>query len=899
MRMEPAPETTPIPSARPLRILMLEDTPEDAELNSVALLNGGISFTSLRVETRADFLRALDEFQPDIILSDYRLPAFDGREALQVMSERASDVPVIMVTGAVGDELAVELLHGGARDYVLKDRLARLPSAVQRALDEARLRREREAAERALRESEARHRSFIAASPDGVGVIDPAGKVIFASPKIHELLGLERGLDLRGTDAFEWIAAEDRERARTNFARNTRGEIVSDADYRLVRRDGTPLYVEMNGAPIFDADNRITAVVTVVRDATARREAVEALRRSEQKYRTLFEESWDGLFITDAAGCILDMNRRGIEMLGYGREAEILELRLGTDLYEHPEEYADHLARVHAEGTAEFEVNLHKRGGEIIVTHCYLTAVRDRSGAVQTYRGIFRDITEKKRADEALRRSEEHLREVYEKSPLAYQSLDEMGHFIDVNPAWCVMMGYRRDEVVGRAFAEFMDAASRAQASDRFARFLREGEVHGIDFEMVRKDGTRFEIELDGRIACDEQGRFRQTHCILRDVTERKRSEQSLRRFNRALKTLSSGNEVLVRARTEQALLDDMCRVLIDDGGYRSVWIGLAKPGETMVTPQAWAGHQGGCFTLDSNCLQLPSADDPVTVALSTGAPCVTRDIEHAAIFDTCREDAMLAGFKASVALPLVSNQGALGALTIYAAELDAFDEEEVKLLMELAGDLTYGMHALRTRADKERGLIRLQAAMDATIQALANTVELRDPYTAGHQQRVAQLVTALARRMGFPEDRVRGLRLAAMVHDVGKINVPAEILSRPGKLSAVEYSIVKTHVEAGYEILHAIDFPWPIADIVHQHHERLDGSGYPQGLKDGAILQEARIMAVADVVEAMTNHRPYRASLGLESAMEEIQQGGGRLYDTDVVRVCVELFRRGEFRFQ
>jgi PAS domain S-box-containing protein/putative nucleotidyltransferase with HDIG domain len=894
------PLTANAPQNPDLRILMLEDTVEDAELNAMALREAGMRFVSQRVETRADFTRAIDEFRPDIILSDFRLPAFDGREALRIAGERCRDVPVIMVTGAVGDELAVELLHAGARDYVLKDRLARLPSAVQRAMAEELESRKRKAAEHALRQSEALHRSFIAASPDGVGVIDAQGHVIYASPKVFELLGLDRKTDLHGIDALEWITPEDRDRARANLARIALGEIITDADYRLTRCDGTSVYVEINGAPILDAENNLKGIVTVVRDATARREAVEALRQSEQKYRTIFEESFDGLFVTSVAGKVIDINRKGIQMFGYDSKEDIQRIELTRDVYANPADRERVLAAVNAQGAAEFEIEFKKKSGERMVANFTLTTVTDKTGAVTSYRGIIRDITEKKRAEEALRRSEQRLREVYEKSPLAYQSLDENGCFLDVNPAWCAMMGYNRDEVIDRNVAQFLTPSSVEVLRERYPWLKRQGEIHGVEFGLVRKDGIRLEIELDSRVALDEQGNFKQAHCILHDITERKRAEKSLHRFNRALKTLSSGNEALVRANNEQELLENMCRVLVSFGGYRSVWIGYADPkNAALIRAKAWAGHEEGCFSLDSNRLQFPTADDPVSVTLRAGAPCVTHDIATDPAFAPCREDALRAGFKSSVTLPLRDDQAVLGALTIYSIESDAFDDEEVKLLAELANDLTYGVQALRTRIDKERGLIRLQVTMEATIQALANTVELRDPYTAGHQQRVARLVTAIARKLHLTEDRLLGLRLAAMVHDVGKIFVPAEILSRPGKLSIVEYSLVQTHVEAGYEILNAIDFPWPIANIVRQHHERLDGSGYPHGLKGDAILQEARILSVADTVEAMSAHRPYRPGLGLEAALNEIGQGSGRLYDADAVRACVEVFRDGEFRFE
>jgi putative nucleotidyltransferase with HDIG domain len=178
-------------------------------------------------------------------------------------------------------------------------------------------------------------------------------------------------------------------------------------------------------------------------------------------------------------------------------------------------------------------------------------------------------------------------------------------------------------------------------------------------------------------------------------------------------------------------------------------------------------------------------------------------------------------------------------------------------------------------------------------------TVEMRDPYTAGHQRRVSKLACAIAREIGLPGAQIEGIRMAGEIHDIGKIYVPAEILSKPGKLTDIEFTIIKTHAQVGYDILKNIEFPWPIADIVVQHHERLNGSGYPAGLKGGAILPEANIIIVADVVEAMSSHRPYRPAHGIDTALAEIVQNKGVLYDAAVVDHCVRLFKEKRFSFK
>jgi hypothetical protein len=206
---------------------------------------------------------------------------------------------------------------------------------------------------------------------------------------------------------------------------------------------------------------------------------------------------------------------------------------------------------------------------------------------------------------------------------------------------------------------------------------------------------------------------------------------------------------------------------------------------------------------------------------------------------------------------------------------------------------------AERKRAETElqRSLEKLQVTLEGTIHALASAVEMRDPYTAGHQRGVAQLACAIAKEMGLAEEQIEGIRMAGLIHDIGKINVPAEILSKPGTLNGLEFGLIKTHPQVGHDILNGtLEFPWPVAQIVLQHHERMDGSGYPQGLSGEEILLEARILGVADVVEAMASHRPYRPALSVSQALEEISQNRGILYDPEVVDACLKVFTEKGF---
>jgi PAS domain S-box-containing protein/putative nucleotidyltransferase with HDIG domain len=213
-------------------------------------------------------------------------------------------------------------------------------------------------------------------------------------------------------------------------------------------------------------------------------------------------------------------------------------------------------------------------------------------------------------------------------------------------------------------------------------------------------------------------------------------------------------------------------------------------------------------------------------------------------------------------------------------------------------GDHLYSIHFMEDITERKLALNRLQQSLEGTVHAIAAAVEMRDPYTAGHQRRVAHLAKAIAEQIGLDEERINGLSLGAEIHDIGKIHLPAEILVKPTKLTDTEYELIKEHSQIGYDILKDIDFPWPIADIAHQHHERMDGTGYPQGLKNDKICLEAKIVAVADVVEAMASHRPYRPALGIDVALKEISEKKGKFYWPDAVDACLKVFAEG-FAFE
>jgi putative nucleotidyltransferase with HDIG domain len=363
------------------------------------------------------------------------------------------------------------------------------------------------------------------------------------------------------------------------------------------------------------------------------------------------------------------------------------------------------------------------------------------------------------------------------------------------------------------------------------------------------------------------------------------------------LRIVSAGDEMQVRVDSEAALLHGMCQVAVD-GGYPTAWIGYAEYDEAKtVRPMAWAGSASAeiqfarCSWADSEY-----GHGPTGTAIRTGQPQVIQDVAASHCSQVWRDAAMCRGLLSAVAFPLRGPSGVFGAFCIYGGTTETFDPSELELLGKLTNDLAFGIKAQRDHLATQEHAQRLQQTLEATVQALANTVEHRDPYTAGHQRNVAALAAAIAQEMGLPKDDVAGIYLAGMIHDIGKIQVPAEILSKPGRLTKVEYMLLQAHPQIGFDIVKSVDFPWPVATMILQHHERLDGSGYPNQLRGDQIILGARILAVADVVEAMTARRPYREALGLDVALHEIEQGRGRLYDPAIVDLCIRLFRERRF---
>lgn len=382
------------------------------------------------------------------------------------------------------------------------------------------------------------------------------------------------------------------------------------------------------------------------------------------------------------------------------------------------------------------------------------------------------------------------------------------------------------------------------------------------------------------------------------DISERKEQEVRLRRLNLLLLTLRNIHEYLMIAENEEALYRFVCEALKGIDDMVGIVVAIKQP-DFVLKPVAWAGFNDELISSVSvRWDDSAQGGGLMGIVARDGKPAVAADIENDPRYSPWREIVQTWNVRSSAAAPLIADGETIGVLALYSSQRNAFDEEISKFLAEVAIDIAVGVRALRLDKRLHATLENMRKSLYGTVEAIMRMVELRDPDAVGHARRVAQLACAIGSEMGLPERQVEGLRVSGYLHDIGMIAVPTEVLTKLTVLSDSEGSLVKVHPLSGYDILKNLDFPWPVAEIVLQHQERLDGSGYPRGLKDEAIIPEARILMVADLVGAMVSHRPYRESPGLNAALSELTANRGKLYDPDVVDACVRLFAEHKFSF-
>ena len=566
------------------------------------------------------------------------------------------------------------------------------------------------------------------------------------------------------------------------------------------------------------------------------------------QYTDLYDFAPVGYFTLALDGAIHQVNLAGENLLGAERGA-LIKRRFGVFVSARSRTtLSAFLEKVFStSGSKETcEIALQKDGPAPLWVH--IEAMTD-DGQRKTCRAVVVDITERKRAEDALWVSEENFHQSMEDSPLGVRIVSEEGETLYANRATLDIFGCDSIEEwqMTPSVKRYTEQRYAAFKVRREKRRLGKDDSPEYEIDIVRKDGEVRHLQVwRKRVLWNGKEHYQ---IIYLDITEHKRAEEAL-----------LDSETLFRKLFEDTAA---VKLIIDpDTGN------IIDANEAAAVFYGWSREQ-----LKQMKIQEINTLSPEEVK---------KEMEKARIKKKIHFEFRHRRVDSSV------------------RDVDVFSSKvEVKgkdLLHSIVHDITD-----RKKAEEQlrESLEQLRRAIQTTIQVLVLAVEIKDPYTGGHQRRMTNLARTMATEMGLPPGKIEGLRMAGVIHDIGKITLPTEILSKPTKLSAIEFSLLKEHVRLGYDILKDVESPWPLAEIVLQHHERMDGSGYPQGLKGEEILIEARILAVADVVEAMASHRPYRPALGIGAALEEIEKNRGLLYDSHAVDACLRVFREKGYQIE
>ncbi len=576
---------------------------------------------------------------------------------------------------------------------------------------------------------------------------------------------------------------------------------------------------------------------------------VDEVKRDEQQKKNADERlasretNWDeiraGLVLVDGqTGAIIQANEAAIDLFGIGGGAQGLE-KICRDLI-----FIFPCAQVPQASTDGEQTEEEPRGGTLVSRDgrkIFKSVMPCTLGGKRYLFVNFVDVASRQEVEQALSESDQRFRSLFDYSPDAVYCFDTDGRFMTANTRTMSLTGYSMPELRMMTFDRLIAPHDRERTREHFRKAWR-GEPQTYEIECRKKDGAPFHVQVTN-IPMIVNGRAYGVYGIARDITRLKGAMDALRDSEEKYRQLFNMESDAI------FLIDNETGVILEVNDSASTLYGYSR----------------------EELLKMRHTE-------LSAEPARTRE----------------ATLKHKDCVPLRYHRKKDG--TVFPCEIAARHLMRNNRFVHIAA-----IRDISERMQKENEVLqsfeKLRNAMNAVIQATSSMTEARDPYTSGHQRRVANLARSIAKEMELPQDSIEAIRTAGAIHDIGKISVPVEILSKPSNLSEPEFGLIRNHPVTAYNILKDIEFPWPIAEIIYQHHERMDGSGYPRGLKGEAILVEARILAVADVVEAIASHRPYRPSRGIEAALHEIDAQKGILYDEKVVKACLTLFRAKQFQ--
>lgn len=504
----------------------------------------------------------------------------------------------------------------------------------------------------------------------------------------------------------------------------------------------------------------------------------------------------------------------------------------------------------------------------------------------------------RKKTEKALTRERKYWESLFRYSPEAIAFSDSRGIIRKSNEKFHELFGYEEEEIAGKPL-DGLFARSRDQFEEATAlsRAISGGKRVCLETTRMARDGTNITLTMTG-LPLRLDGKHIADFCIYRDIREQKRSDEELEHRLQF-------EEVLSRVSSKLVFVKNMDRVVLEVLEQLRSFLGCShialarinRPSGTIRVIHEAYGEGVSPFSVREISLNQMSH---VLKHLRTMGEYLLQDISSTSILDPFLSSVVeKRDTRSLLMLPLNVNKGLEGMIIFENLWLGRhWNDYDISLLQTFCDILGEAFRRQDSSRKLQSTMTDLKKAFEGTFSTMTKILEIKDPYTAGHQQKVTQLARAIALEMKLPAERIDAVYYASLVHDIGKINIPSEILSKPVKLTNIEFSLIKSHTNYGWEILNNIYFPWPIADIVLQHHERFDGSGYPNGLKGREILLEARIITVADVVEAMASDRPYRPTLGIDKALEEIENKRGVWFMPEAVDACLTLFREKDFVF-
>ncbi len=665
-----------------------------------------------------------------------------------------------------------------------------------------------------------------------------------ANKKICDMLGYTKE-ELLGLGLHDIILSEYLSSVIQQAEKLSGNEIKIVRDIPLLRKDKSVCFTDVTeGSIIVNGEEYL---VSLFRDSTERKLAEEMIVAAEEKYSTLVNSIQDAIFIIKD-GKVKYANKVFSKIVDYSEEEligkSIEELVAPEDLAMVSDRY---IRRMKGEQvTAEYEFRLMKKDRVTRVDVRMSVGTIIYEGGLAAL-GTGRDITRQKRAEETLRRKEASLRYAQSQAHLGSWEINLSAQTYSWSEEMFRIFGFDSTSGVPtfEKFESIIHPDDRERVRICFNQSLSSQKPFHDEYRIIKPDGSIRWVEARAKPIFDYKGKMVEYSGTAQDITERKQMENELITSESNFRHSLDDSPLGVRVVTLNGETIYANKAILDIYGYDNIDEMRKIPLSKRYTPESYAEYQ------KRNEKRLKGEKTPSEYKVS-----------------------------------IVTKNGEVRHLHVLRKDIVWNGKKQYQVIYQDVTD--------RRKAEEKlsQTLENLRQSIKATIQVLGMASEARDPYTAGHHKRVSNLARAIAAEKKLSQDIIEGIRMAGSIHDIGKLSVPGEILSKPTKLTDLEFSLIKEHSQSGYEMLKHVESPWPLAQIVQQHHERMDGTGYPQNLKGNEILMEARIIAVADVVEAMASHRPYRPALGIEAALDEIEKNKGILYDENVVDACLSLFR-------